>query len=128
MRAAFVFLAAAFAFDVDDSPTYDPEEQGITLMDEYATEDEFLAPRFLQELVNASNITIETPSDGSSIPVVPLLLGALGVAGAGGAFYMKGMGETTETFEYSYEEDEGFLDEEYEYDEEYFEEEYEEYE
>jgi hypothetical protein len=129
MRAVFVFIAAALAFDVDDSPTYDPEEQGIALMDEYATEDDFVAPRILQ--ANASNITMPpVPDQGGGIPWAPMLLAGVGLGGAGAAYYGL-MGQTAETQTYEYTYDEEFIDEEdYEgYDEEYgYEEEFEEYE
>jgi len=121
MRAFFVLGFLAYAFDSDElnvaSPTDDPEESNMQLLDEYSSDSE-PALRFLQTLVNASNSSIDTPTeDSGSIPWIPLALVGLGGAGAAG-YFMTREGTTYET---TYEEyaDDGLLDEEYEEYEEY---------
>jgi hypothetical protein len=121
MRAFLVLGFLAYGFDSDDmqisSPTDDPEESKVALLDEY--DGDLPAVRLLQTLVNASNITLESPTEeGTSVPWIPLALVGLGGAGAAGYFMTQQGASYETTFEYEYDED-GLLDEEYEYDEEY---------
>jgi hypothetical protein len=122
MRAHLLFLVAAFDADLatDGAPTFDPEEMEISLLDEYASDDSVAETRFLQFVGNATNITIPPPAP-SGMPLVPMVLVALGGVGAAG-YFMTRPGPSYETYEYT---EDGLLEEEYdEYDEEY--EEYEE--
>jgi hypothetical protein len=119
MRAFLVLGFLAYGFDSDDmqisSPTDDPEESNVALLDEY--DGDLPAVRLLQTLVNASNVTLESPTTTASVPWVPLALVGLGGAGAAG-YFMTREGASYETTYEEYTED-VLLDEEYEYDGEY---------
>jgi hypothetical protein len=126
MRAALVLLAAAFDSEFSDAPTFDPEDQEILLLDEYDTETDFSAPRFLQTFVgNATNITMPPP-EAPLHPAVMVLVVIAMALGAGGFYMMPGT-TSGPGMDYEYEADEDLLDDydedyDFEDDEEYYEE------
>jgi hypothetical protein len=126
MRAALIFLVAAFDSEFNDAPTFDPEDQEILLLDEYDSDSEFPNQRLLQTFVgNATNITVP-PAPTSHGPMVGgLVIVALAFAGGGYALIN---GQTAPDPDYEYEYDEELLEEgddffeDYEYDEEEYDE------
>jgi hypothetical protein len=122
MRAALLFLAYAFDLDGDHvaSPTDDPEDLDLILVDEYSTGEEVSFPRALQ--ANATNFTIPPPpEESSSLPMAAMLCGGVVAAGVAG-FLLCRPAYTYETYDYDHAADSGLLDhpdyDVHEYDEE----------
>jgi hypothetical protein len=112
MRVALLFLAYAFAFEDDlvASPTDDPEDMDdLILLDEYSTSEEITFPRALQEVVNATNLTIPEPGTDETVPLAVLALVGLGGAGAAG-FLLTRVTHTYETYDYAQAAESGLLE------------------
>jgi hypothetical protein len=123
LRASLLVLAGR-AFDLEgatlSTPTEDPEDSDIVLLDEYASDSIFSRP-YRNLYANATNtsppLVPEIMPEESEVPWAPIAgVGAVGVAGL--AYYLTRPAYSYETYEYEVED--GLMeDEDYEdYDEE----------
>merc|ERR1719281_61385 len=121
MRVALLFLAYAFDDDHVASPTDDPEDMEMILVDEYSAGEEVSFPRALQ--VNSTNFTIPPPGgpESSDLLMYGAIAAGVGVLGVAGCLLMR-PSHTYETYDYDHAADSGLLDhpdyEVHEYDEE----------
>jgi hypothetical protein len=107
MRAYLFFFVATFGADPAD-PTFDPEENDVVLLDEYAADDGLPDVRLLQFFGNNTTSTEETDTS-PSIPLVPLAL--VGVGGAiAAAYFLMQPSYTYETHDYDHAAESGLLE------------------